>query len=98
MYVDWKCLRVVRMKFERKVKKILEGRLGRKRKKEDPGEVEWISRIGREECVCQEVKKKKSCGQNRMDIGLCREEIQGQTSRVVVLKKKTKTLLHDVLS
>jgi len=67
------------MKFERKVKKKLEGRLGRRRKKEDPDEDEWISRIGREECMCKEMKRKESCGQNRMDIGLCREEIQGQT-------------------
>jgi hypothetical protein len=29
-------------------------------KKEDPDEAEWISRIGREECVSKEVKKKKS--------------------------------------
>ena len=79
MYVYWKALLVVRMKFEIKVKKILEGRFGKRRKKEDADEVEWINRIGREECVCKEVKKKKSCGLNRMDIGLCREEIEGQT-------------------
>ena len=42
--------------------------------------------------------KKKSCGQNRMDIGLCRKESKGQTWRPVVLKEKTKTLLHDILA
>jgi hypothetical protein len=41
------------VRSERKVKKILEGKLGGGRKKEGPVEAEWVSRIGREECVCK---------------------------------------------
>jgi len=50
----------------------------RRKEKEDPVEAELVSRIGREECVCIKVKK-KSCGQNRMEIGLRREESLRQT-------------------
>ena len=39
------------MKSVRKVKKILEGKSGEGRKKEDPVDYEWVSRIGHEECV-----------------------------------------------
>jgi hypothetical protein len=67
-----KALRVVRMKYERKVKKTLEDKSGGGRKKEDPDEAEWLSRIGREECVFKKAKK-KSCGQKGMGTGLCRE-------------------------
>lgn len=70
-------LRVVRVKSERKVKKIPEGKSRGGRKKEDPNESERVIRIGREDCVCRKVKK-KSCKQNRTDRGLCRQENQGQ--------------------
>jgi hypothetical protein len=66
------------MKYERKVKKILEGKAGGGRKKEDSDVAGWICSTEREECGCKKVKK-KSFGQNRMDIGLCREVSQGQT-------------------
>ena len=77
---------VVRIAVERTVKKLLESKPGGGRKKGRPViKVDGWCQIGLDGCGCGNVEN-KSFGQNRM--GICHEGRQGQTWKVVVLKKK----------